>query len=240
MVIDSLPRRVLAELLGVGSYTHYAAWVPIGRNFPLRRRVIAELLGVMLREPLPSEADAPSETVTTPQVGPNDVSAEVTSISEARSFRLTMPGMHDWQLAAGTDDSGPVQVADHPELGLQVVHTITSSNEMLLAVTSDGTIAEVGDIIRILPTETDSSSGVLIILYPGREGEAVGQVVTSTMTMTEEFELTVLSPDELSDTLAVTAAVRASTAAGRNAWRLVAGALPHGHPIRSAVVDGLQ
>ncbi|MFC9897657.1 hypothetical protein ACFVMC_28540 [Nocardia sp. NPDC127579] len=166
--------------------------------------------------------------------------AQPMSFPDRAPVLLRVPGWTVSALAAATegDAERPLQRQIERELGIEFSRTPEGPEQTRISVRSSGTHAAAGDIIRVA---VGSEAELLVLLYTDDTGALTGQLVTRSVTMSEDLEISVLRGASLGSpsAAAVTDAVRGSFTAGRNAWRRVAKALEPGDPLRDAIIAGL-
>ncbi|TCJ99421.1 hypothetical protein [Nocardia alba] len=164
----------------------------------------------------------------------------------ARRAAMTVPGWTVQPLAASSESEKPatrtLQKQRDRELGIEFTRSPAGAEQTRISVHSFGARAAAGDIVRVAVRLGAESTELLVVLYADDDGTLTGQVVTKSLTMSEDLEISLLPGTALggTHTSAVTDAVRCSLTAGRNAWRRVAKGLPVGDPVRAAIVAGLS
>ncbi|KAF0847072.1 hypothetical protein [Nocardia caishijiensis] len=167
-------------------------------------------------------------------------SAEAEAVSLS-GYRRSIPGWRSEIRAAATAARSPVQHVGDEQFGIEITRSTTDGRETQVVVTSDGSVLSADDVLVIRLSAATDSPQFLVLIHRGDDGTFGGQIITPLLRMNDDLEITVGRAAALTEEAAVSVehAVRASTTAGRNAWRRVARALPTEHPVRAAVLAGL-
>ncbi|WP_331757810.1 hypothetical protein OG225_41370 (plasmid) [Nocardia sp. NBC_01377] len=167
--------------------------------------------------------------------------ATVTALSH-RARGVRVPGFTAEIRAAASDTAGPVQRICDRELGIEFRRSSPDGHATSIDVTAHSDRASAGDIVSIQVTGATQRTELLVVLHEKQQGTLTGQIVTSQITLSDDLQVAVVESSTLTaeHASAVTAAVRNSPTAGRNAWRSIARQLPATHPVRAAVINGLR
>lgn len=163
-------------------------------------------------------------------------------VARMHGYRRAIPGWRSELRAAATDMRSPVQHFTDERFGIEFIRSTADGRETQVIVTSDGSLLGVDDLVVVSTIVGSESIQLLVLIDRGGDGICRGQIVTPLLRMSDDIEITLGRPDTLTpqETASVEHAVRASTSAGRNAWRRVARRLPDGHPVRNAVLAGVS
>lgn len=165
----------------------------------------------------------------------------VGSTTSILDYRKVIPGWKSEMRAAAIEVKAPVQHFSDEVLGIDFVRS-TDGRETQVVVTSDGTTLGADDVVVIRILTGSDIANLLVLVRQQVDGTLRGEIVTPLVRMSDDVEIAIERVDLLSGEYAdsVEHAVRASTAAGRNAWRRIARGLPVGHPIRVAVLAAFR
>lgn len=173
--------------------------------------------------------------------------APVTSLDSARRRPrpTVIPGLTTVQRAAASDDAGPRQEATDEVTttwGLVFARSLTADSKTRVTVSATDRRRRAGEIVQVSIVDSERHVDLPIVLYADGDGNLVGQVESSAISLPDNVAVSVVEVVDLTFEMAddVTAVVRTSGPDGQAEWAGIAETLPDEHPIREAILDGLD